>query len=78
MENNFWKEWIKLVLMLLGILGIWVAFIFICDKYFGKTFEDMRFIHYFIFMVLIMKAKDIFLKNIGRDGNKENDKKERE
>lgn len=64
MENNFWKEWIKLVLMLIGILILWIGFIFICDKYFGKSFEEMRFIHYFIFMVLILKAKNIFLKRI--------------
>lgn len=64
MENNFWKEWIKLVLMLIVILILWIGFIFICDKYFGKSFEEMRFIHYFIFMVLILKAKNIFLKRI--------------
>lgn len=67
MEKSFWKEWSKLVAMLIGILVLWIAFIFVCDKYFGKTFEEMRFIHYFIFMVLILKAKNIFLKNINRD-----------
>lgn len=67
MEKSFWKEWSKLVAMLIGILILWIAFIFVCDKYFGKTFEEMRFIHYFIFMVLILKAKNIFLKNINRD-----------
>ena len=48
MENNFWKEWSKLVIMLIGILIVWIGFIFICDKYFGKSFEEMRFIHYFL------------------------------
>ena len=67
MENNFWKEWFKLVVMLIGILVIWIGFIFICDKYFGKSFEEMRFIHYFTFMVLILKAKNIFLKRIKKD-----------
>lgn len=67
MENNFWKEWRKLVGMLIGILILWVGFIYVCDKFFGKTFDEMRFIHYFIFMVLILKAKSIFLKNIHRD-----------
>lgn len=67
MENNFWKEWIKLVIMLIFILLAWVAFIFVCDKFFGKNFEQMRYIHYFIFMVLILKAKNIFLKNINKD-----------
>lgn len=67
MEKSFWKEWSKLVAMLIGILILWIAFIFVCDKYFGKTFEEMRFIHYFIFMVLILKAKNIFLKNINKD-----------
>lgn len=74
MENNFWKEWFKLVVMLIGILVIWIGFIFICDKYFGKSFEEMRFIHYFIFMVLILKAKNIFLRRIKKDeaDNEEN------
>lgn len=67
MKNNFWKEWTKLVISLLLILVIWVGFIFVCDKYFGKTFEEMKFIHYFIFMVLIIKAKNTFLKKINKD-----------
>lgn len=70
--NNFWKEWIKLVAMLVASLLVWIAFIFICDKYFGKSFEEMRFIHYFIFMMLIIKAKNIFLKKVKK--NEENDK----
>lgn len=65
--NGFWREWIKLVVMLLIILVLWIGFIFVCDKYFGKSFEEMRYIHYFIFMVLIIKAKNIFLKNINND-----------
>lgn len=74
MENNFWKEWSKLVIMLIGILIVWIGFIFICDKYFGKSFEEMRFIHYFIFMVLIMKTKNIFLKRIKKDEETDKDK----
>lgn len=73
MENNFWKEWSKLVVMLVSILILWVGFIFVCDKYFGKPFEEMRFIHYFIFMVLILKAKNIFLKRIKKDENENNE-----
>ena len=69
--NNFWKEWIKLVVMLVASLLVWIAFIFICDRYFGKTFEEMRFIHYFIFMMLIMKAKNIFLKKVKSNENEE-------
>lgn len=65
--NSFWREWIKLVVMLLIILVLWVGFIFVCDKYFGKSFEEMRYIHYFIFMMLIIKAKNIFLKNVNKD-----------
>lgn len=72
MENNFWKEWFKLVVMLIGILVIWIGFIFICDKYFGKSFEEMRFIHYFIFMALILKTKNIFLKRIKEENKSEN------
>lgn len=74
MENNFWKEWSKLVVMLIGALILWIGFIFICDKYFGKSFEEMRFIHYFIFMILIMKAKNIFLKRIKKDEEEDNTK----
>ena len=70
MENNFWKEWSKLVIMLIGILIVWIGFIFICDKYFGKSFEEMSF----IFMVLIMKAKNIFLKRIKKDEETDKDK----
>jgi predicted permease len=65
--NSFWREWIKLVAMLLIILVLWVGFIFVCDKYFGKSFEEMRYIHYLIFMMLIIKAKNIFLKNVNKD-----------
>lgn len=65
--NSFWREWIKLVVMLLIILVLWVGFIFVCDKYFGKSFEEMRYIHYLIFMMLIIKAKNIFLKNVNKD-----------
>lgn len=65
--NSFWREWIKVVAMLLIILVLWVGFIFVCDKYFGKSFEEMRYIHYLIFMMLIIKAKNIFLKNVNKD-----------
>lgn len=64
MDKNFWQEWFKFVLMLLGILVVWIGFIFICDKVFHKSFEELRFLHYFIFIALILKAKNIFLKKI--------------
>ena len=72
--NNFWKEWSKLVTRLIGTLILWIGFIFVCDKYFGKSFEEVRFIHYFVFMVLIMKAKNIFLKRIKKDEEQDNTK----
>ncbi|WP_410208839.1 hypothetical protein [Fusobacterium sp.] len=73
MENDFWKEWFKFVIMLIGILIVWVGIIFICDKFFNRPFEELKYIHYFIFFALIMKAKNIFLKKI--KNHEEDDKK---
>ena len=65
MENKeFWKTWLKFVGVLIGIFILWLAFIFICDKIFGESFEKFKFIHYFILLVVILKAKKWFLKEI--------------
>lgn len=73
MENKeFWKTWLKFVGVLIGIFILWLAFIFICDKIFGENFEKFKFIHYFILLVVILKAKKWFLKEI--DFKKEDSK----
>lgn len=61
----------KIFLILIGILLLWGAFIFICDKYLKKSFEELRVLHYIIFMLLIIKAKNIFLKRIKEDKDEE-------
>ena len=58
-------------LILIGILLVWGAFIVICDKYLKKSFEELRVLHYIIFMLLIIKAKNIFLKRIKEDKDEE-------
>lgn len=73
MQNEFWREWFKFVVMLIGILIIWIAIIFIGDKFFNKSFEDLKYIYYFIFFAMVIKAKNIFLKRIKTD--KEENKK---
>lgn len=74
MENkNFWKIWLKFVGILAGIFLVWLGLIFVCDKIFGKTFENIKYVHYFILLVVILKAKKWFLKEI--DFKKEDDKK---
>lgn len=69
-ENNFWKNWLKFVMMLIGILCIWIIIIFIGEHFFHEEFEKIKFVHYFILLFMILKAKKIFLKNI--DFKKEN------
>lgn len=65
MENkNFWKAWFKFVGLLIGIFLVWLGLIFVCDKFFGKTFENLKYIHYFILLVVILRAKKWFLKEI--------------
>lgn len=71
MKNKFWTEWFKFVAILLGIVIIWVLIIFIADKIFHKSFEQLKYLHYFIFFAMLAKAKNIFLKRIE---NKDDDK----
>ena len=67
MKDKFSNEWFKFVLMLLGIVFLWVFIIFICDKVFHKSFEQLKYIHYFIFFAMLMKAKKLFLKRINKE-----------
>lgn len=81
MENNkkdFWRVWFKFVGILIGIFLVWLLLIFVCERFFGKTFENLKYIHYFVLLVVILKAKKWFLKEI--DFNKEDyiDKKSSE
>lgn len=80
MENNkkdFWKAWFKFSGILICIFLVWAGLIFICDKFLGKKFENLKYIHYFVLLVVILKAKKWFLKEI--DFQKEDaDKKEEE
>lgn len=72
MENNkkdFWRAWFKFVGILIGIFLVWLLLIFVCERFFGKTFENLKYIHYFVLLVVILKAKKWFLKEI--DFNKE-------
>ena len=81
-REGFWKIWGKFVGILIGILILWIALIFICDKIFGKSFEELKYIHYFIFLVVILKAKKWFLKKLGIESEnkkiEENGEKENE
>lgn len=70
-REGFWKLWGKFVAILLVILAFWIALIFICDKVFGKSFEELKYIHYFVFLVVILKAKKWFLKKLDNDSEKE-------
>ena len=70
MEDKFWKEWVRFVMVLLGIVGIWVLIIFVADKVFHKSFEQLKYLHYFIFFAMLAKAKGMFLKRIN---NKDED-----
>ena len=63
-REGFWKIWGKFVGVLIGILILWIVLIFVCDKVFGKSFEELKYIHYFIFLVVILKAKKWFLKEL--------------
>lgn len=72
-NNNFWKTWFKFVGLLVVIFLVWLCLIFICDKFFGKSFEKLKFVHYFVLLVVILKAKKWFLKEI--DLKKEDYKK---
>lgn len=67
MQKSFWHSWFKLVLMLIGVLVIWIGILFIGTRFFGETFERNKIIHYMLLMLMVIKAKDIFLKEIGQD-----------
>jgi uncharacterized membrane protein len=63
-KNNFWKTWFKFVGLLVIIFLVWLALVFLCERLFGKTFEKFKFVHYFVLLVVILKAKKWFLKEI--------------
>lgn len=63
-KNNFWKTWFKFVGLLVIIFLVWLALVFLCERIFGKTFEKFKFVHYFVLLVVILKAKKWFLKEI--------------
>lgn len=67
MQKSFWHSWFKLVLMLILVLGIWIGVLFLGTRFFGETFERNKIIHYMLLMLMVIKAKDIFLKEIGQD-----------
>ena len=67
----FWKIWGKFVGLHLVVLALWIALIFICDKMLGKTFEELKYIHYFILLVVIIKVKKWFLKKLDEEDNEE-------
>lgn len=72
MENNidnnekkdFWKTWLKFVGILVVIFLVWLALVFLLERLFGKKFEELKYIHYFVLLVVILKAKKWFLKEI--------------
>lgn len=70
-RKGFWKLWGKFVGVLLLILILWIGLIFICEKIFGKTFEELKYIHYFIFLVVILKAKKEFIKKLDENSKDE-------
>lgn len=63
-KNNFWKTWFKFVGLLVIIFLVWLALVFLCERLFGKIFEKFKFVHYFVLLVVILKAKKWFLKEI--------------
>lgn len=72
-KNNFWKMWFKFAGLLVIIFLVWLALVFLCERIFGETFEKFKFVHYFVLLVVILKAKKWFLKEIGYQ--KEEEKK---
>ena len=70
-RKNFWRIWEKFVGLLLVVLALWILLIFICDRVLGKTFEELKYIHYFILLVVIIKAKKWFLKKLDEQDNEE-------
>lgn len=78
MQKGFWKSWFKLVLMLIAVLAIWIGILFIGTHFFGETFERNKIIHYMLLMLMVVKAKDIFLKEIGQDKKNSKDNNQEE
>lgn len=78
MQKSFWHSWFKLVLMLVLVLGIWIGVLFLGTRFFGETFERNKIIHYMLLMLMVIKAKDIFLKEIGQDKKDSKDDKQEE
>ena len=77
MQKDFWHSWFKLVLMLIGVLAIWVGILFIGTHFWGETFEKNKIIHYMLLMIMVIKVKDIFLKDIGESKKNSNIKDEK-
>lgn len=63
-KNNFWKVWFKFFGILIIIFLVWAILIFLGDKFLGKKFDQFKFVHYFILLFIILKAKKWFLKEI--------------
>lgn len=78
MQKGFWQSWFKLVLMLIAVLAIWIGILFIGTHFFGETFERNKIIHYMLLMLMVVKAKDIFLKEIGQDKKNSKDNNQEE
>lgn len=72
MKKSFWNSWFKLVLMLIGVLAIWIGILFIGTHFWRETFEKNKIIHYMLLMIMVLKVKDIFLKDIGEKQKKDN------
>ena len=77
MQKDFWHSWFKLVLMLIGVLAIWIGILFIGTHLWGETFEKNKIIHYMLLMLMVIKVKDIFLKDIGESKKNSNIKDEK-
>ena len=71
-RKNFWKIWGKFVGLLLAVLALWILLIFICDKVLGKTFEELKYIHYFILLVVILKNIKLMKYSFGQEDSNEN------
>lgn len=71
MENKtFWNSWFKFVGILVLIFVAWLSLIFICDWVFGPKFEKFKFIHYFILLAVIVKARKHFIDKINSNNDK--------
>ncbi|MFK4786038.1 hypothetical protein [Fusobacterium sp. MFO224] len=70
-NNNFWKIWLKFVVLLILILLIWILALVIGDYFFPETFNKFKFVHYFILLAIIFKVRNKFLKKINESNKKE-------